>query len=294
MTIDTFWSIIEAVHNQSPDDMDKKCDALRGRLSALSPDDMRGFRQHFDECDARAYDWGLWGAAYIIHGGCSDDSFSDFRSSLISRGRADFERALSDPDSLADLGLTEEDACYEGYAYAVADAEQTLLGEVGLRATPFPADPSGEQWDEDDDAALAARFPRLHAAYSACAATNHTKALTVMDPTKKRFKIPGDQIRQLIPNMGGCLASDRIMVDGLPVGYMYREEPDRDVDSGWRFLSGDESQVYVDDPDHLGIYAVNTVCNYDPSIIPYLDSPVGSAFGRVAGTDTFQAELRPS
>ena len=75
-----------------------------------------------------------------------------------------------------------------------------------------------------------------------------------MDPTKKQFKITADQIRQVIPNMGGCFASDRIMVDGLPVGYMYREEPDRHVDSGWRFLSGDESQVYVDDPDRLGTW----------------------------------------
>jgi hypothetical protein len=167
MTIDTFWSIIEGVHQEFPNDMDAKCDLLRQRLAALSPDEMRGFRHHFDECNARAYDWGLWGAAYIIHGGCSDDSFGDFRSSLISRGRAVFEGALSDPDSLADLGLTEEDACYEGYAYAVSDAEEAVLGEVGSRTTPFPAEPSGEPWDEDDDAGLAARYPRLHAAYSA-------------------------------------------------------------------------------------------------------------------------------
>jgi hypothetical protein len=40
------------------------------------------------------------------------------------------------------------------------------------------------------------------------------------------FKIPGEQIRRLIPNLGGCFASDRITVDGAPVGYMYREEPD--------------------------------------------------------------------
>lgn len=111
-----------------------------------------------------------------------------------------------------------------------------------------------------------------------------------MDPTKKAFRIPGDQIRELIPNMGGCYASDRIMVDGLVVGYMYREESAHDVDSGWRFLSGDESQAYIDDPDRLGIYAVNTVCNYDPAIIPYLDSPTGSVFGRVEGTDIFQSE----
>jgi hypothetical protein len=111
-----------------------------------------------------------------------------------------------------------------------------------------------------------------------------------MNPSEKPFKIRADQIRQLIPNMGGCYASDRVMVDGLLVGYMYREDPTHDVDSGWRFLSGDESQDYVDDPDSLGIYAVNTVCNYDPAIIPYLGSPAGSSFGRVADTDRFQSE----
>ena len=65
-----------------------------------------------------------------------------------------------------------------------------------------------------------------------------------MNPLEKSFKIPGDQIKQLIPNMGACFATDRITVDGMKVGYMYREEPDKDVDSGWRFFSGDESQDY--------------------------------------------------
>lgn len=111
-----------------------------------------------------------------------------------------------------------------------------------------------------------------------------------MDPRQKAFKISGDQIRQLIPNMGGCYASDRIMVDGLQVGYMYREEPDSEVDSGWRFLSGDETPEYIDAPALIGIYAVNTVCNYDPAIIPHLSAKAGSAFCRIAGTNSFQSE----
>lgn len=111
-----------------------------------------------------------------------------------------------------------------------------------------------------------------------------------MNPRPKAFKIPANQIRQLIPNMGGCFVSDRITVDGAPVGYMYREQPDNDIDSGWRFFAGDESQEYTDTPDNFGIYDVNTICNYDPAIIPFLKTPVGSAFGRVAGTDRFEAE----
>jgi hypothetical protein len=107
---------------------------------------------------------------------------------------------------------------------------------------------------------------------------------------KKSFKISGDQIRSLIPSMEGCFASDRITVDGARVGYMYREHPSKDGDSGWRFFAGDEPQEYVDDPNNLGIYEVNTICNYDSAIIPFLDAPVGSAFGRVPGTDRFKAE----
>jgi len=111
-----------------------------------------------------------------------------------------------------------------------------------------------------------------------------------MDPRKKKFKIPGDKIERLIPRMGGAFASDRITVDGEKVGYLYREEPDFEQDSGWRFFAGDESQEYTDDPVNFGIYEVNTICNYDPSIIPLLNAPYGTAYGRVPGSDRFEAE----
>ncbi len=112
----------------------------------------------------------------------------------------------------------------------------------------------------------------------------------LMNPLNKKFKIPGQQIQRLIPNMGGCYASDRITVDGESVGYMYREKPSNEVDSGWRFFAGDETQEYADMPNNFGIYEVNTICNYDPAIIPFLDSPLGTAFGRAQGTGRFEAE----
>jgi hypothetical protein len=98
--------------------------------------------------------------------------------------------------------------------------------------------------------------------------------------TTKTFKIPGDQIRKIAPGHGACFATDRIVVDGERVGYMYREDPDNDIDSGWRFLAGSESDAYMDDADNHGVYDVNTVANYDPDIIPLLDAPVGSSFER--------------
>jgi hypothetical protein len=64
---------------------------------------------------------------------------------------------------------------------------------------------------------------------------------------------------------------------------MYREAADSAHDSGWRFFSGEESQAYTDDPNNWALYDVNTIANYDPTIIQFLDSPAGKAFGR--GTD---------
>jgi hypothetical protein len=96
----------------------------------------------------------------------------------------------------------------------------------------------------------------------------------------KTFRLSAEQIRILAPNRGSCFASDLITVSGERVGFMYREAPEDDLDSGWRFLAGSESQEYIDDPGNLAVYDVNTIANYDPDIIPHLDAPAGSAFER--------------
>lgn len=84
-------------------------------------------------------------------------------------------------------------------------------------------------------------------------------------------------------NGDGCLVSNRITKDGWKVGYMYREEPDKGVpDSGWRFMKGDESNEYTASSSNLSVFKINTICNYDPDIMPYLNAPVGSGFIRVS------------
>ncbi len=115
------------------------------------------------------------------------------------------------------------------------------------------------------------------------------------DLPQKRFAIPREELKQVYEGEGpqGCIATDRIVVDGAPVGYCWREEPDpgdEAWDSGWRFTAGDESGAYMDDPDRSGIYALNTICNYDPDVIPLLDSETGTAWSR--GEDgVFRPEL---
>ncbi len=96
----------------------------------------------------------------------------------------------------------------------------------------------------------------------------------------KKFALPAEEIRPIATGRGACCATDMITVDGRKVGRMYREKPDNDIDSGWRFLAGQESQEYLDEASNLAIYDVNTVANYDPEIIPFLDAPICSEFER--------------
>lgn len=104
-----------------------------------------------------------------------------------------------------------------------------------------------------------------------------------MSNTAKKFWLRAEQIRPMAEGHGARFATDMIVVDGRKVGFMYREPPDDDTDSGWRFMSGYESNAYMDDAKNHGVYDVNTIANYDPDIIPLLDSPAGAAFERKKG-----------
>lgn len=104
----------------------------------------------------------------------------------------------------------------------------------------------------------------------------------------KNFKLKAEQIVKLIEPMGGCIATDKITVEGELVDYMVREEPDSDIDSGWQFFSGTEDQEYIDNAENVAIYDVNTIANYDRAIIPYLNLPIGTQLERIHDTDAFQ------
>jgi len=97
------------------------------------------------------------------------------------------------------------------------------------------------------------------------------------------YHVKAEDVKPLLSDWkgaDGCIATNRITVEGCKVGYCYREKPDGDWDSGWRFTAGDESEEYMDDPNNAGIYKLNTICNDDPDIIPLLNTPAPCAFAR--------------
>jgi len=99
----------------------------------------------------------------------------------------------------------------------------------------------------------------------------------IMNRQKKKFALTADQIKPLATGRGGCIATDRITVEGKPVGYMVREETSRPGDSGWCFMAGDETQEYMDDST-----------NYSPDIVAFLDSPPRTAFARISSGKLIQ------
>lgn len=138
--------------------MDLKCDLLKQELAKLLDVDLLEFSNHFDQASADAYTWPLWGAAYILYGGCSDDAFDDFRSTLISMGSEIYSNALADPNTLASVKFDGNNPCYEGYAYTLYDTLLKRFGELPPSGTQFPKEPVGEEWNEDSVEEL---FPSL-------------------------------------------------------------------------------------------------------------------------------------
>jgi hypothetical protein len=104
-----FWNLIEESKRASKADFGLQAESLLGLLCKLPPQDIARFHRIYHDHVVRAYTWDLWGAAYVIGGGCSDDGFDYFRDWLISRGRTVYEAAMRNPESLVDV-VTQADA----------------------------------------------------------------------------------------------------------------------------------------------------------------------------------------
>ena len=160
-----FWFTIEQSRTDTTSQEAQEA-KLRALLQERSAEEIEEFDRMFRARMSESYSWDLWGAAYVIHGGASDDGFEYFRRWLISNGRHFYEQAVADPESLADLvpANQKEPLEFEGISYV---APEIWAGKTGRPAAampagevPTPSAPSGTPFEEDE-AALAKRYPRL-------------------------------------------------------------------------------------------------------------------------------------
>src|SRR5689334_7085608 len=106
MTRKQFWAHIRATRRIEPE---AHVERLVNRLAKLPVNDILDFNHWWDIALSEAYLWDLWGAAYLINGGASDDGFEYFCRWLILQGQGVFENAVKTPDSLADVVDPDEE-----------------------------------------------------------------------------------------------------------------------------------------------------------------------------------------
>lgn len=133
-----FWGIIEDAKESCGNNLEAYERHIKSKLETMSPEDIKEFQYIFKTYVKLADYYGLWFAAKIMAGYCSDDGFIDFRCWLISQGKYTYLNALRNPDSLADISLDHRNCQFETLLYVGCNVYEDLTGKNIY-----------ENWDED-------------------------------------------------------------------------------------------------------------------------------------------------
>jgi hypothetical protein len=87
------------------------------------------------------------------------------------------------------------------------------------------------------------------------------------------------RLRRVLILSCGALVTRKIL-DGEPIRFAERLEPQRPQDSGWALSSGTETPAYMDDANNLSIIRLGAAVDRDPELGKIIDAPVGSVFRR--------------
>ncbi|HXB08172.1 MAG TPA: DUF4240 domain-containing protein [Puia sp.] len=164
MPEDRFWGLIVASNEESEGDADQQEDSLRELLQELPLQEVITFQNRYRQLRGVAYTWPLWGAAYIINGGCSDDGFCYFRDWLIARGPEVYKQAIADAEWLVNVEWSEDGFDAEGMCYVAGAVFEKRTGDDLPAQYAENFEISGTEWEEEGDD-LARMFPKLWAKY---------------------------------------------------------------------------------------------------------------------------------
>ncbi|WP_433056965.1 DUF4240 domain-containing protein [Dactylosporangium sp. CS-033363] len=172
MDSDTFWSIVDGARSAAgeqvtPGFAERFTAALRMRLATLDKGELLDFDAHRTRLQARANSSAMWATGRVV--ARYADAFVD---GLIARGRDVYERAVADPDALADDPVLRAVAAGELAAHELApreveDLAEELYGETDdypmlLRARTGQVAPLvDDDWDDDDDAEVRKHLPKI-------------------------------------------------------------------------------------------------------------------------------------
>ena len=132
-----FWHLIE----MSREYEEEQAEWLTEMLAGKGLEEVVDFKLVFQQMMSVSFTSRLWGAAYVLMGGCSDDTFDYFRGWLIGQGEEIFHKVLKEPEFLAEY-IDENNLDEEGYPL-----NEELLN-AGLDA--YTLIQTGDiEWDDD-------------------------------------------------------------------------------------------------------------------------------------------------
>lgn len=171
MRTDEFWQLIDRARAGGGGEAPAVAARATALLAERDPADIVGYARHQRRVLIASRTVDLWGAAYLINGGASDDGFEYFRGWLMTQGREVFARAVADPDSLAELPQIRS-AALSGEEFESEDMlavpweayRKATATDLPAEPDPSPA-PDLDFWDFDDEESARQRLPRLAALF---------------------------------------------------------------------------------------------------------------------------------
>jgi hypothetical protein len=166
---DLFWDIVEKSLKNTNNQNDQE-NLLIKEIEKLSPKQIVGFRLFTDKLLYDSYKADIWCAAYLIEGGCSDDSFEYFRCWLISRGRKTYHETMINPDYLIkELKSGDEFYEFEGFWFVALSAFRNKTGKELYNFIDYDKFQTHEgnyprieeTWKEDDPESMKKICPKL-------------------------------------------------------------------------------------------------------------------------------------
>jgi hypothetical protein len=172
MRTDDFWAVIGRATADRPSSPGEVAKRAAADLATHDPEEIVAWARHLDKVMVASGTQDLWAAAYLIHGGCSEEGFDNFRGWLNAHGREAVARSVQSPDSLADVPVVragvETGAVFEAEEVLTIAAEayrQATGSELPAGERPVTRPDAAELWDFDNEEEIRKRLPRLSALF---------------------------------------------------------------------------------------------------------------------------------
>jgi len=163
-----FWEIIEQSKEESRD-FSHQIELLINKLSYLEESKIIEFEYRFREALSKSARYNIMAAAKIVNDYVSDDSFLYFRCRLIAEGKELFNKAIENPEVIANSNIQELEFGGEEMLYITdqafikkfgEDSEKELPRDIAFKYLNYDEgeEIKGENWKEEE---LPFKYPEM-------------------------------------------------------------------------------------------------------------------------------------